>query len=124
MRWMVFAGLLPALTVQAAPLTGTQIAETSITGTLITGSQITEALTARVLGYAEGQTQTFFADGRTSYEGDRAEWGRWQVQGDQYCSQWPPSDRWTCYGITRDGGSVGFVSADGSVTYGRYIDLN
>ena len=90
----------------------------------LTGAQIAEALTARVLQYDDGARQEFKEDGRTLYETDKPEWGHWRVQGEQYCSQWPPSDRWTCYGITGDGQQVGFVAGNGSVTVGRYIDLN
>ena len=94
----------------------------ALAGDGLSGPQITGALSARTLGYKDGQTQTFFADGRTLYESDKAEWGRWRVDGDQYCSQWPPSDRWSCYGVTRDGQDIGFVAGDGSVAVGRYID--
>jgi len=89
----------------------------------LTGPQITQALSARVLGYDKGASQTFFADGRTLYETDKPEWGRWRVQGDLYCSQWPPSDRWVCYGVTRDGPDIGFVAGDGSVVTGHHVDV-
>jgi hypothetical protein len=106
MRWIWIVMLLPGAAC-AEPLTGPQIAQ---------------ALTARVLGYDNGARQDFKADGRTLYQTDKTEWGRWRVQGDQYCSQWPPSDRWSCYGVTRDGPQIGFVAGDGSVVTGRYID--
>jgi hypothetical protein len=47
------------------------------------------------------------------------------VQGDLYCSVWPPSDRWDCYDIARSarGLDIRFTGDDGSVTVGRYVDL-
>jgi hypothetical protein len=93
--------------------------------TPLTGPEITAALTARTLGYEGGGTQTFFADGRTLYDGGGPEWGRWRVEGDRYCSVWPPSDRWTCYGVERHarGLDLRFVAEDGTPSDGRYIDL-
>ncbi len=41
--------------------------------------------------------QTFFADRRTRYDDGRESWGLWEVRGDQYCSNWPPSPAWVCY---------------------------
>lgn len=84
------------------------------------GQGITDALTARVLGYPDGTLQDFFADGRTLY-GER--WGRWEVRGDSYCSQWPPSDRWDCYAVGRNGLDIRFTAENGATTVGRYVDL-
>jgi hypothetical protein len=91
----------------------------------LTGDQITLALTARVLAYDGGETQQFNADGTTRYESPDVSHGQWRVQGDQYCSQWPPSDRWSCYGVQAEaaGLDIRFVAGDGSVSTGRYIDL-
>ena len=91
----------------------------------LTGPAITDALSARVLTYTGGQTQNFFADGRTLYEGERAQWGQWRVEGDRYCSVWPPSDRWSCHRVERQAGGfdLRFVSDGGTVTQGRYVDL-
>ena len=92
----------------------------------LTGDRIRTALSARVLGYPEGKTQNFLADGRTLSEGGgSSHWGRWRVEGDRYCSVWPPSDRWSCYGIEAAAGGqdLRFVSQGGFVTTGRYIDL-
>ena len=80
-------------------------------------------MTARVPGYDNGARQDFLADDRTLYETGKAEWGRLRVQGDRYCSQWPPSDWWTWQGVTLDGVASGFVAGDGSVTVGRYTSL-
>jgi hypothetical protein len=82
--------------------------------------RITAALAARVLGYPDGTLQDFFADGRTLYGSN---FGRWEVRGDYYCSQWPPSDRWDCYAVDRRGLDIRFTGADGATTVGRYVDL-
>jgi hypothetical protein len=40
--------------------------------------------------------------------------GSWKVEGDQYCSVWPPSSYWTCYDVHRVNDGVDFVSSSGS----------
>ena len=85
---------------------------------------ITSALSARVLGYEDGSTQNFFQDGRTLYEVKGGEsWGKWWVEGGQYCSTWPPSDVAACYGVEVQGLDVRFTSSGGDVSVGRYQDL-
>jgi hypothetical protein len=85
---------------------------------------ITKALTARVLGYEDGSTQNFFEDGRTLYRAGGGEaWGKWWVEGDQYCSTWPPSDVAACYAVEAQGLEVRFTSGSGEVSVGRYQDL-
>jgi hypothetical protein len=84
------------------------------------GQGITAALTARVLGYPDGTLQDFFADGRTLFG---ESWGRWEVRGDRYCSQWPPSDRWSCYTVDQSGLDIRFTDDAGAATIGRYVDL-
>jgi hypothetical protein len=91
------------------------------TWTPLTGTAITTALADRELVYADGTRQTFRPGGETYY-GDST--GNWRIEGDQYCSVWPPSDRWACYGVAVNGLDVRFVAADGSATQGRYDDLN
>lgn len=93
--------------------------------TPLTGDQITAALTARVLVYDGGARQQFNADGSTPYESPEVSQGQWRVEGDQYCSQWPPSDRWSCYGVEAEaaGLDIRFIAGDGSVSTGRYADL-
>ena len=86
----------------------------------LAGPEITAALSARVLGYPDGTLQDFFADGRTLY-GESP--GRWVVRDDRYCSLWPPSDRWDCYAVERQGLDIRFIADDGSTTIGRYVDL-
>lgn len=85
---------------------------------------ITAALAARVLQYEDGSTQNFFQDGRTLYEAGGGEaWGKWWVDGGQYCSTWPPSDVPACYGVEAQGLNVRFTSKGGAVSVGRYQDL-
>jgi hypothetical protein len=84
------------------------------------GPGITAALAARVLGYPDGTLQDFFADGRTLYG---ESYGRWEVREDRYCSLWPPSDRWACFDVDRQRLDIRFTAGDGTVTIGRYVDL-
>ena len=84
------------------------------------GAEIQAALAARVVQYEDGTRQDFMADGRTLY--GQASWGSWRVEGDEYCSVWPPSDRWGCYGMEARGLEVRF--SDGGVPLvGKYVDL-
>jgi hypothetical protein len=85
------------------------------------GQAVRAALEARVLAYPDGTRQDFFADGRTLYG---QQWGKWGVQGDRYCSLWPPVDRWDCYDVAILGLEVRFTSAGGAETIGHYADLN
>jgi hypothetical protein len=84
------------------------------------GPAITAALSARVLGYPDGTLQDFFADGQTLSGESR---GHWEVRGDQYCSIWPPSERWTCYQVDQSGLDIRFTDTSGVTTIGRYVDL-
>jgi hypothetical protein len=86
------------------------------------GRGIDAALTARVLAYPDGTMQDFHAGGRTlAGMGE----GRWKVDGDHYCSAWPPSENWACYEVDREarGLDLRFTGKDGAVTVGRYNDL-
>ncbi len=89
------------------------------------GEAIKTAITARLLTYEDGATQQFNADGTTIYTKDKPTNGQWRVEASQYCSQWPPSDRWSCYDIARsaDGLDIRFTAPDASTTTGRYTDL-
>ena len=83
------------------------------------------ALTARTVAYDGGATQQFNADGSTIYTTDHPSTGAWRIDGPQYCSQWPPSDRWSCYTVARseDGLDLRFTAGDGGESVGRYVDL-
>ncbi len=85
---------------------------------------ITAALSARVLRYEDGSSQNFFQGGRTLYAAGAGEsWGKWWVEGGQYCSTWPPSDVAACYGVEARGLDVRFTGKGGDVSVGRYVDL-
>lgn len=91
---------------------------------VLDGPGITAALAARVLQFQDGSTQNFFQDGRTLHEaGGGVSWGKWWVEGDRYCSSWPPSDVAACYGVEVQGLDVRFTSDGGEVSLGRYVDL-
>ncbi|MFM7333258.1 MAG: hypothetical protein ACKO2N_17970 [Tabrizicola sp.] len=88
------------------------------------GPGITAALAARVLQYEDGSSQNFFQDGRTLYEaGAGQSWGKWWVEGDRYCSTWPPSDVAACYGVEARGPEVRFTGKGGDISVGRFADL-
>lgn len=50
---------------------------------------------------AQPWTQTFSTSGITNYTNPAGEPsdGAWIVQGDRYCSLWPPSNDWDCYRV-------------------------
>lgn len=85
------------------------------------GAQIRQALEGREVQYASAH-QDFRASGRTRYVAGRESWGYWRVEGDAYCSQWPPSGLWACYTMTRRGDALRFIGEAGDVTEGRYRD--
>lgn len=59
--------------------------------------------------------QVFQAAGVTYYTVDGAmQQGFWKVDGDHYCSQWPPSEHWSCYDVMVDGPGTVFVSSSGT----------
>ncbi|MCP4820453.1 MAG: hypothetical protein GY883_14765 [Shimia sp.] len=87
----------------------------------LSGADIGEALSEKTLHY-DGATQAFYASGRTLYNAGSDSWGYWQVRGDQYCSQWPPSGLWDCYDVAVRGKTVRFIGADGSFSDGTYVD--
>ncbi len=41
--------------------------------------------------------------------------GLWDARGDHYCSQWPPTENWSCYDMTGDGTQLTFIAAGGKV---------
>ena len=88
----------------------------------LTGEGIVAALQDRALVYDDGATQDFRASGATLYNAGSDSWGTWAVRGDQYCSQWPPTDGWTCYDVALSGRFVRFLSDDGSYSEGTYTD--
>lgn len=83
----------------------------------LTGPEIEAALTNHTVEGEDGGRrwqQIFQPAGNTFYsmDGNQSQ-GHWQVRGDQYCSQWPPSEAWSCYNIQSDGTALVFISASG-----------
>lgn len=89
----------------------------------MTGPEITQALTDSKLKYKTA-TQTFEASGKTLYnQAGRQSWGQWQVQGDKYCSTWPPQDLLACYYVDRSGDKIRFIAEtdNGEITVGEIV---
>lgn len=95
-------------------------------GAAVAVADIPKAVTAARLVYADGATQVFTTDGRTTYSergSDSA--GEWYVEDSRFCSFWPPSYR-ACYALrwmVEDGRIVGlrFTGLRDGVTFdGRY----
>ena len=86
------------------------------------GAGVRAALEGRKLVYDSGARQDFRASGKTLYNAGQDSWGNWRVQGDQYCSEWPPSDLWACYDLQTDGEVIRFIGEAGDITDGRYVD--
>lgn len=91
------------------------------TWTPVNGEQIKAALTGHTVFYGNGATQTFSASGDTQYDSGHLQPGRWRVDGNRYCSVWPPSDLWACYDVAlgADGQAIRFTADDGSTTDGH-----
>lgn len=85
------------------------------------GAGVTAALTGQKVVYQDGSSQTFRADGVTFYTapGGAESQGRWRVEGNRYCSVWPPSDSWACYDVEGEAEVIRFISGGGDVTAGR-----
>ena len=77
--------------------------------------------TIRALG--KNTAQTFDEGGNTDYfSGGNLSKGRWSVQGDKYCSVWPPVTTWRCYGvaINREAGKIFWISDNGEREENRF----
>lgn len=90
--------------------------------TPMSGAEIDSALRGNRVAYADGW-QDFHQTGRTLYMVGQESWGRWRVDGDRYCSLWPPSEHWDCYDMTisTDGNTVKFISPGGRVFEGTLM---
>ncbi len=93
----------------------------------LTGSEISAALSDHTLqGVSEdGKTwrQVFHGSGATFYSvGSAQSQGLWAVRGDQYCSQWPPNESWSCYDMAEGAGAYVFISASGRKTSGTVLN--
>lgn len=85
------------------------------------GGAIKAALEGRSLNYGDA-SQNFEGGGVTVYSADQPSTGAWRVDGNQFCSQWPPSDSWSCYDVEAKEGALRFIGADGAVTQGTYME--
>lgn len=87
------------------------------------GRQIEELLNDTRLTY-EGAWQEFYQSGKTLYNAGADSWGYWRVQGNLYCSEWPPNTGWDCYAMTQRGDTVRFIDQKGNVSEGTVAELN
>lgn len=87
---------------------------------LLDDEAVTEAIADRTIIYDAHTMQWFGASGATQYVTDRMAEGRWAARAGQYCSTWPPSDRWDCYDVQVNGDLVRFIASDRSVSEGKY----
>jgi len=100
--------LLPAAILLAGIATATAEERT------LSGPEIAPFL-QNIVSMGNNSRQTFSGDGTTSYsENGRYSAGRWQVQGNKYCSQWPPNTSWACYHVAIDEAAGTIVWHDGS----------
>ena len=104
-------------------LSGAAVAQ----GHRLTGAEIKTALSDQTLqGTREDGKmwqQIFQKSGVTFYSVGAAQTqGFWEVRGDQYCSQWPPSESWACYDMTRDGELYSFISVTGQSSSGTLLN--
>ena len=88
----------------------------------LSGDEITELLNDTRLQY-DGAWQEFYTSGKTLYNAGRDSWGYWRVQGNLYCSEWPPNAGWDCYAMTRKGDVVRFIDERGNVSEGVLEEL-
>ena len=82
----------------------------------LSGAEIQAILSDKII-YGKDIEQIFQKSGTTFYSsGGGQSQGNWKVEGDQYCSQWPPNQAWACYDMTKDGNKIAFISKDGQRT--------
>jgi hypothetical protein len=61
--------------------------------------------------------QLFQKAGTTYYsENGNQSQGNWKIDGDKYCSVWPPSENWVCFDVTQTGNMINFISPSGSIS--------
>ena len=98
--------MMIARSVGAIALTGLLAAPTQAAERPLTGPEITTLLSGNTaLGKTDrgGWKQYFEPGGGTAYAGGTdVSRGAWAVQGDKFCSQWPPNEAWVCYDVTGD----------------------
>ena len=86
----------------------------------LSGPEIQNVLTDKTLfgtDHNQPAEQIFQKSGATFYSsGGSQSQGAWKIEGDKYCSQWPPNQAWPCYDVTKDGDKITFISASGART--------
>jgi hypothetical protein len=103
MHKILLASLLLISSVQAAE-------------TKLTGAEMRSILYDKIL-YGKDIEQIFQESGVTFFSaGGSQSQGNWKIEGEKYCSQWPPNQAWACYDITQDGNKITFISKDGNRT--------
>lgn len=108
--------LSPASAPQPRETTLTLEGITPADGDPVSPEFIPAALTAGRFRYEDGAEQEFSSDGATTYvEQGQASRGTWYVDGQSFCSFWPPSYT-GCYDIT-------WVVEAGAITGLRFTDL-
>ena len=96
-------------------LSGTSFASGSLSGEGI-AALLTDAT---LYGSDNGQPseQVFQKSGVTFYSVPNGQsQGSWKIEGNKYCSAWPPNPTWVCYDVINDGAAVTFVSPSGKRT--------
>ena len=82
----------------------------------LSGAEMQAMLSDKIL-YAKDVEQIFQKSGTTFYSsGGGQSQGNWKIDGEKYCSQWPPNQAWACYDMTQNGNKVAFISKDGQRT--------
>ena len=87
----------------------------------LTGAEIRAALSDKIVEGIDDSgrryTQVFQKAGLTIYNvmPSSSSNGLWDVRGDQFCSQWPPSKNWSCYDVTGEGKALTFIASDGKL---------
>ena len=94
----------------------------------LSGEEITDLLPT-IIATGKNSRQTFTKIGATTYWdngrkilGARETFGRWRVQNNLYCSQWPPSDAWACYRVVTDSSkkSLVWIGMSGNRTMNQF----
>jgi hypothetical protein len=103
MKKLLLIGLLLISSAQAAE-------------TKLTGAEMQTILSDKIL-HGKDAEQIFQKSGVTFYSsGGNQSQGSWKIDGEKYCSQWPPNEAWACYDILKDGNKIIFISKDANRT--------
>lgn len=103
MKKILLASLFTICTAQAAEIK-------------LSGAEMQATLYDKIL-YGKDIEQIFQKSGATFYSaGGGQSQGNWKIDGEKYCSQWPPNEAWACYDMTQDGNKITFISKDGNRT--------